>query len=85
MSIQSIIDTITKLEDDLEKNIDRYNRIYETIRQRGHVILALLEGNRVQAEIGQQLQIILTSIENSKQIVQIETTELSQYKQKLRN
>ncbi|HEM2825124.1 hypothetical protein NOL38_05085 [Streptococcus suis] len=85
MSIQSIIDTITKLEDDLEKNIDRYNRIYETIRQRGHAIQALLEGNQVQAEIGQQLQIILTSIENSKQIVQIETTELSQYKQKLRN
>lgn len=85
MSIQSIIDTITKLEDDLEKNIDRYNRIYETIRQRGHAIQALLEGNRVQAEIGQQLQIILTSIENSKQIVQIETAELSQYKQKLRN
>ncbi|HFR3406403.1 TPA: hypothetical protein ACHU7N_001700, partial [Streptococcus suis] len=83
--IQSIIDTITKLEDDLEKNIDRYNRIYETIRQRGHAIQALLEGNQVQAEIGQQLQIILTSIENSKQIVQIETTELSQYKQKLRN
>ncbi|HFU4458604.1 TPA: hypothetical protein ACGPAL_000145 [Streptococcus suis] len=85
MSIQSIIDTITKLEDDLEKNIDRYNRIYETIRQRGHAIQALLEGNLVQAEIGQQLQIILTSIENSKQIVQIETAELSQYKQKLRN
>lgn len=80
MSLTHAKEQITKISADLDNIINEYDRVHETIRQRGKKIQSLIVGHSLEPEIGQRLQHVLTSIDNSKLLVRTQTAKLEKYK-----
>lgn len=80
MSLKHAKEQIAKISADLDNIINEYEKVRDTISKRGKKIQHLIEGHSLEPEIGQKLQSVQTSIENSKLLVRTQTAKLEKYK-----
>lgn len=80
MALEHVREQINKISRDCNTITDRYGEVHEAVRKRSQAIQGLLGGHPLTPEIGQRLQSVLTSIENSKSLVQTQIGKLEKYK-----